>query len=528
MGMLHVKGQEIVDAEGNRILLNGWGLGNWLCPEGYMWKAYGTNFDRPRRIAQWMEYLTGKEYAAHFWRAYEDTYVRKADLEAMREAGFNSVRIPFIYRYFMEEGPGIRWKSRGMELLDRCVDWCRELGLYVILDLHGAPGGQTGSNIDDSIDNVPRLFLDRDNREKAVALWERIAEHYRGDETIAMYDVLNEPIMPPYAGNGNFDDMIPELMSFYREVTAAIRRKDPEHMISVEGYYWATNFDAFTERWDDNMVLHFHRYAEPPSIECLERYLEAGDRLKLPIWMGETGENKNTWYAALYPLAQSLGIGFNIWPWKKMDCTNSFCSIDVPEGYEEILACLEGGRHPGYERAQEIFDRYLYNIRFENCTLHPETADHILRRVPFALQAVDFDEFPGEGISCHGSFTGAKAYRQNTSMEVVEMFPAKEKEFAFDCGWDRFGLALHVGEFAVYSFSNPGGKVYVEITFAPGSGGEVQAELGSGDTARISKMANTQAVLACSETGEYEKLKITGVKGKVILDQIRVKSFCSS
>ena len=105
--MLHVKDRDIVDERGDRILLNGWGIGNWMCPEGYMWKAYGTNFDRPRRIEQVIEYLTGKEYAAYFWQTYEDTYLQKADLEAMKEAGFNSVRVPFIYRYFMEEEPGI-------------------------------------------------------------------------------------------------------------------------------------------------------------------------------------------------------------------------------------------------------------------------------------------------------------------------------------------------------------------------------------------------------------------------------------
>ena len=524
--MLHVKDRDIVDERGDRILLNGWGIGNWMCPEGYMWKAYGTNFDRPRRIEQVIEYLTGKEYAAYFWQTYEDTYLQKADLEAMKEAGFNSVRVPFIYRYFMEEGPGICWKSRGFELLDRCVGWCRELGLYVILDLHGAPGGQTGSNIDDSVDNVPRLFLDPDNREKAVALWERIAEHYCGNGTVAMYDVLNEPIIPPDAGNGNFDHMIPELMSFYREVTAAIRRKDPSHIISVEGYYWATNFDAFDEKWDNNLVLHFHRNAEPPSIECLKRYLEAGERMDLPIWMGETGENKNTWYAALYPLAQSLNIGFNIWPWKKMDCTNSFCSIDIPEGYEEILAYLDGGKHPGFERAQGILDSYLHNIRFENCTLHPETADHILRRVPFKLQAVDFDEFPGEGSSYHGNCGTDKAYRKNASMEVTEMFPVKEKEFAFDCGWDRYGLVLYAGEYAVYSFTNPGGKVNVEITLAEGSEGEVQLELTDGSRVSIFPAADMPVTLNCSGTGQYEKLKITGISGRMILDHINVTGFC--
>ena len=525
--MLHVEGREIVDDRGEKILLNGWGIGNWLCPEGYMWKAYGADFDRPRRIRQKIEELTGKEYAAYFWKTFEDNYLRRADLEALKDAGFNSVRIPFIYGYFMEEGPGIHWKSRGFELLDRCIDWCRELGLYVVLDLHGAPGGQTGSNIDDSVDNVPRLFLERENQEKAIALWEKLAEHYCGNETVAMYDLLNEPIMPPDAGNGDHDALIPQLLAFYEEAIASIRSRDPDHMICVEGYHWATGFDAFDRKWDDNMVLHFHRYAEPPDLDCLKQYLEAGERLDLPIWMGETGENRNTWYAALYPLAQSLRIGFNLWPWKKMDCTNSFCSIKIPEGYGEILTYLETGEHPGYERARAVFDAYLENIRFENCTLHPETADHVFRRRTFTLQAVDFDELPGEGSSFHGSHQGEKIYRKNTSMEIVEMHPAGERAFAFDCGWDRYGLALGPGEFAVYSFFHErrNVKVAVSITFADGSDGEVQAALSDGSRVHISQETQMPVILeaGCKDTDGQERLKISGISGRLILDQIVVK-----
>ena len=60
-----------------------------------------------------------------------------------------------------------------------------------------------------------------------------------------------------------------------------------------------------------------------PDRACLEPFIEAADKLDVPLWMGETGENINPWYAALYPLASALGIGYNLWPWKKMDCTNS-------------------------------------------------------------------------------------------------------------------------------------------------------------------------------------------------------------
>lgn len=128
-----------------------------------MWYVFGNRrFDRPRRIEAVVEELTGKEYAHRFWKRFRKNYVTREDILRMAQLGYNSVRIPFCYRLFLEEGPGIVWKEEGFELLDRCIDWCGEAGIYAFLDLHGAPGGQTGANIDDCIDDVPRLFLDRE------------------------------------------------------------------------------------------------------------------------------------------------------------------------------------------------------------------------------------------------------------------------------------------------------------------------------------------------------------------------------
>ena len=91
----------------------------------------------------------------------------EADIRRMAEIGYNSVRIPINYRLFMEDDEQIQWIDEGFELLDKCLDWCEQYQLYAFIDLHGAPGGQTGANIDDCVDDVPRLFLDQSNFDKA-------------------------------------------------------------------------------------------------------------------------------------------------------------------------------------------------------------------------------------------------------------------------------------------------------------------------------------------------------------------------
>ena len=40
-GFLQTDGRFIVDADGNTVLLRGFGLGGWLVQEGYMWNIHG-------------------------------------------------------------------------------------------------------------------------------------------------------------------------------------------------------------------------------------------------------------------------------------------------------------------------------------------------------------------------------------------------------------------------------------------------------------------------------------------------------
>ena len=140
-GFARAQGKFIVAPDGGKLLLRGINLGNWLVPEGYMF-----HFEKGpasfREIAGLFNELIGPAEAARFWTAYRDGYVREADIRFLRDAGFNSVRIPFHYQ-LVDSGEAV-------PLLDRVIAWCRQAHLWVILDMHCAPGGQTGTNIDDS------------------------------------------------------------------------------------------------------------------------------------------------------------------------------------------------------------------------------------------------------------------------------------------------------------------------------------------------------------------------------------------
>ncbi len=468
-GFLKAKGTTIVNELGEEIILTGWGIGNWLLCEGYMWMVRGDErFDRPRNIERTVRQLAGTAYADKFWMEFRQNYITREDIRLMAEAGYNSIRIPFNWRILMEEEPGLIWKEEGFDLLDKCIDWCEEFGIYVFLDLHGAPGGQTGANIDDSVDNLPRLFMDKDSWDKCIALWVKIAHRYKDRWIVGGYDLLNEPIRPESPRYTNCDHLVPKLVQFYDEAIAEIRKIDTRHLISIEGHHWSTDATIFYKKYDENMVIHFHRYGCYPTLDSYKQFLEVSERLDAPLWLGETGENYVEWFTAMYPLAVDLGIGYNLWPWKKMECLNSPYSVKKPEGWEKITGYIQGGVHPGYEEAQKILDEYLENIKVNNCTENSAVNYAVFRKPGCRVRATDFDTFPGKGASYSGMRKEGNIYdfRTDTGMKfsAISDEPYKRR-FGFDCGWDRLVLELEKGEYAAYSIYevSQGNAVTLEI-----------------------------------------------------------------
>lgn len=456
-GFLDVKNGKLVNGDGEEIILSGWGLGNWMLCEGYMWLSHNKRFDRPRNIEAVVEELTGKDYAAKFWPQFRENYITEADVRRMAELGYNSVRIPISYRLFMEEGEELTWIDEGFCLLDRFIDWCEKYKLYAFIDLHGAPGGQTGANIDDCVDDVPRLFVDQYQFDKGIALWKKLAERYKDRWIVGGYDLLNEPIRPSYSEQQkNYDYLIPRLIEFYEKATAAIREVGDKHVLSIEGHHWATETNIFCKKYDDKMVLHFHRYGAFPDKKCLEKYIETAKRWNIPLWLGETGENLPEWYAALYPLCVELGIGYNIWPWKKMDTLNSPYSVKKPDGWDLLLDYTEGGAHPGYAQARKILDSYLENMKLENCDSNDVVNLSVFRQPGCTIKAIDFDEFPGAGESFSGmrKEENSYEYRIGTFMKIVEGGEEYVKSAGVDCAWKKYALEMKEGEFAVYSFND--------------------------------------------------------------------------
>ncbi len=367
-----IKGKEIIGADKKPFLIRGTNLGNWLVPEGYMFKFKSVN--SPRLINEALIELLGPEETAIFWKKYQDTYITAGDIHFLKASGMNSIRIPFNYRLFTTENyMGQNNPDRGFALLNRVIGWCKKEGLYVILDMHCAPGGQTGDNIDDGF-GYPFLFKSKAMQQLTINIWRRIAAHYKNETTVMGYDLLNEPIATYF----NKDEFNPYLEPLFKEITKSIRTVDKNHILFLGGAQWDSNFKIFGPPFDSKLVYTFHKYwTKTTTKEVIQDYIDFRDKYNVPIYCGETGENTDEWVEGFRKTLEENNIGWHYWPYKKMDNTKGIITFDLPAGYDKLISYTEQPR-ADFEAIRKaapddrgkikkaLYD-FLNNSKFENC-----------------------------------------------------------------------------------------------------------------------------------------------------------------
>lgn len=371
-GYVSVRGSRLVAPSVSNLLLKGIGLGNWLLPEGYMFKFGRAS--SPRMIEAVVAQLIGPEDAVEFWRRFRQDYVTRDDIRFLKRLGFNSVRPALNYRLFSPEAyPGV-WVEEGFQWIDRLIEWCREEGLWVIFDMHAAPGGQTGENIDDGW-GYPWLFVSERSQARAVEVWQKLADRYRNETVVLGYELLNEPI-PHFEEYRELDSKLEPL---YRRMTAAIREVDREHLIILGGAQWNGDFSVFGEPFDDKLVYAFHRYWTEQDPSVIADFLEFRERWNVPLYMSESGENENDWIRWFRELQEDNEIGWSFWPYKKIDSPRGVVSFRPPDDWETIIRFADRETR-GYKALQEArppldlaaraFEQLLDQIRLSNCTVN--------------------------------------------------------------------------------------------------------------------------------------------------------------
>jgi aryl-phospho-beta-D-glucosidase BglC (GH1 family) len=372
-GFVTVRGRDLIDPAGFPLMLRGINLGNWLVPEGYMFKLDSSS--SPRMINGLFSELIGPDETRAFWKEFRDAYITREDIRIIKQLGLNSVRVPFNARLFMpEEFDGVSSEDPFV-YLDRVVAWCHEAGLLVVLDMHCAPGGQTGDNIDDSW-GYPYLFESAASQDRTVALWRKIARRYASEPAVLGYDLLNEPIAHYF----DIATLNPLLEPLYKRIVAAIRTVDTNHVVFLGGAQWDSNFSVFGPLFDGKVVYTFHKYWSDTTQAVIQEYADFRAARDVPVWLGESGENTNAWIDSFRRLLDRNGIGWCFWPFKRMDAGRCVVTFAKPPGWD-VVQRYDRERGTGYasmrtKRPDPAIVRaalkdLLHQIRSENCRPNP-------------------------------------------------------------------------------------------------------------------------------------------------------------
>ena len=377
---LHTQGTQIVNSNNEEVLLRGYGPGGWQIMEGYMMQTSGFAGSQ-HEIKEKLVELMGESNTETFFNKWRENHFTQRDVDSLAAWGFNSIRIPMHYNLFTlpieEEAVAGEntWIETGFELIDDVLAWAAPHDIYVILDMHATPGGQgAGSEINDYDPSKPSLWESQENRDKLVALWTRIADRYKNNEWIGGYDLINETHWN-LPGNTL-------LREVFEDITAGIRSVDTNHIIYIEGNSYANDHSGLTPPWDDNMVYSFHKYWSNNNPGDLDWILPLREQQNVPLWMGESGENSNTWFTDAVSLFEDNNIGWAWWAVRKIGDIDSPYAIDINPGYQDILDYWQGnGSQPTQTEAFNSMMALADNLLVENSRFRKDIPDALIRQV---------------------------------------------------------------------------------------------------------------------------------------------------
>jgi len=428
---LHATGAKILNVNNQEVLLNGVNLGGWALQEGYIIKPgwAGINGKQTQGTVKQTLYNAGMTDAAveTFYQNYRDNFITKPDIDYLAARGFNCVRLPLHYDLFLTPaqravrngvlrgtttydsyvGALTDWYNgnqlfvdpanlEAFRMIDNTLAWCAANNMYVILDLHAAPGSQgTDVNIADALQPLD-LWNRTVYRDITVRLWEAVAARYKNDARVAMYDLINEPNNVP--SNPPIHDLLQRLIT-------AVRAQGDNHLLLIEGNGYGNDFnylEPFTFANAPNLVYNSHRYSGtgylmdnnvtstesgPNSLRFIGNLQNFRTKYSVPIWVGETGENTAGWMHGAATSLNSVGIGWCHWTYKRFGAgPNAALMHIVPPFIVDGPANLP---------------QVLENIKFANCIPNPDVVNAI------APNQNSFVNYPGGGN--YNGTTGAAA-----------------------------------------------------------------------------------------------------------------------
>lgn len=407
---LKTENRLIVNSDGDEILLKGVNVGQWLIMEGFMSGSNGNmrQIDMKRKLFDAGQSPEKIEVLFQKWR---DNFITSEDIDFIASIGYNTIRVPLHYELFLtsdqrksrtnvayldeteKEAAYNTYKNNlktwadnnelavsenldGFKIIDDLIRWSKPHGIYLILDMHVVPG-TVGDNspITDELFTAKDFFADAKNQLALNRIWDKISERYKDENTIAMYDLINEPHRLNEIEMG-------VLRNAFNGMIQNIRANNDNTIILIQGGEFGNQYrrnggsnSLFPQDFADssNLVYNIHRYRLPNNttesnpwnqqdhVAYFADAIEFQNTYNVPMFVGETG--LDTDYARLagnYDMMEELNFGYTLWSLKYHTDDN------INRAPAHIL-----GDDPWDDLTQWTDGSLFEHIRFENCVINP-------------------------------------------------------------------------------------------------------------------------------------------------------------
>ena len=386
---IRVSGSKLLARDGQKLVIRGTNCGNWMVREPYMMNTSG-NLDRQFKFDKMLADVCGEDKVEEFDRLWMDNNFCEEDMKFLAEQGFNTLRVPMHYKYFtlpIEKEPVTgeqTWLQEGFNRIDSMCVWAERYNILLILDMHACPGGQSSGDICDYDSSKPSLWESEANRTKLAALWRKIAERYKDQKSVAAYDLINETKWT--LANSN-----KLLWDTFKAIIKAIREVDTNHVVILEGNSYSNDYTGFPSiKMDAKMVLQFHRYGVYNTKSQVQYMADMSSKYNCPVYIGEFGENSNSWTAGcvnLYEEAMQFA-GWSCWPMKKSNI-NTILQVKRVSSYDNAISQWQNGTRPSATTLWNACKAWAEAQHISKCTVRTDYLDALLRR-PFNEDCIPF------------------------------------------------------------------------------------------------------------------------------------------
>lgn len=336
---IYVQGRSLMKPDKTVFQMKGVDLAGWLSPDGALFGF--TKIRAERDLSLMFCQIAGPKRDAAFWKRHKDVFITEEDIRYIKKCGANTVRVPFDWRLFSSSTDfmGLTSEQDGYTRLDSLIKWCSTVGLYVVLNMKAAPGGQTGDWSDNSC-GYPWLLTSKGQQTEMTKIWSEIAKRYNSEKCLLGYEIMDSPLY----GDARFDDLLSKVEPLCRKTVKAIRAVDKNHVIILDAVRGGQDFSCYSDfEFDDNILYTGH--ADSPSafdsaLEAIVRFREYSTGLPALLSVANPGTDGSQMANKM----EGENVGYTFTPYKSYEGDGSLLSFGPVTGWNTVTRFADSGR----------------------------------------------------------------------------------------------------------------------------------------------------------------------------------------